>query len=317
MHGSFDRSISARRQDAIAPRPINSAPERFSGETKEQRAKHREVDRRYAWDDRQRERAKYPLIVMFRLRDLETFFAHRYGETLPDDDAGRDDLYVMASHIYRLGHPAKHIPAWARLWCPWMGDAGCARLIAEVAERQECWTADELAGRIGLDDATRTLLKIKSIGAVDVDKAARYRRAKRKDAERHRIKRAQAGATPRELSSARLEPWRDSGVSRATYFRRQRKCQDACRIETVSSGGEGGCLFGTSQSQQDEAPASVSCAKGAAHRHRLDGDKRANTDKLPMWARILTTSLFYYCAATKRVFDSETEFPCDRFIPEI
>jgi hypothetical protein len=38
---------------------------------------------------------------------------------LPDDDAGRDELFVVAQHIAQGGALERHLPAWARLWAPW------------------------------------------------------------------------------------------------------------------------------------------------------------------------------------------------------
>jgi hypothetical protein len=118
------------------------------------------------------------LIFAVRLRDLENFFAYRWGPTLADDEAGRGDLYVAASHIHRMGSPKVHIPAWARLWAPWLGEDECNTLIAKVAATGQQWTADELGKEMNLDDATRTSLGIKTIGAVDVTKAKRQRRAR-------------------------------------------------------------------------------------------------------------------------------------------
>jgi hypothetical protein len=206
-------------------RAVTSPKKSFADETPKQRkidALHREIARRYAWDDRERrQRGRYPLIVVFRLRDLENLFAHRYGATLPDDDAGRDDLYVAASHICRMGSPEVHIRAWAALWCPWCEDGELTRLIADVARKRQCWSADALAKRIGLDDATRTLLGIKSIGANDVTKAKRAKRAKRKDAAYQKALRVRAGAKPHAGSTEQKAPWLALGVSRRTYYRKQ------------------------------------------------------------------------------------------------
>ena len=95
------------------------------------------------------------------------------------------------------------------------------------------WDADELADELDFDFATRTRLKITTIGAVDFPKRWRMKRAKTHDTERHKALRAKAGAEPHVLSLEQAKPWLDLVMSRATYFRRQReKRQGAFPIET-------------------------------------------------------------------------------------
>jgi hypothetical protein len=74
---------------------------RMAAYRERQRKQLRAIARRYAWDDRERrERGRYPLIIVFRLRDLETLFAHRYGPTLPDDDSGAKWLNIYSPAIF-------------------------------------------------------------------------------------------------------------------------------------------------------------------------------------------------------------------------
>jgi hypothetical protein len=114
-----------------------------------------------------------------------------------------------------------HIPAWARLWCPWLGKDECDTLIADVALKRERWGADALGKLMRLDDATRTLLGITSIGAFDITKAKRAKRAKRKDAAYQKARRAKAGAAPHADSADRAKPWEALGISRRTYYRKR------------------------------------------------------------------------------------------------
>jgi hypothetical protein len=212
------------KETAMLFSPAHCKPqEQFADETPAQQRDHRLIARRYAWDDRQRrERGRYPSIVIFRLRDLENLFAYRYGPTLPDDDAGREDLYVAASHIFRIGHPEEHIPAWARLWCPWLGKEECDKLIADVARRREWWKAKALGRIMRLDAATRDLLGITTFRAIDQSENKRTRRRKKQDAARHRALRAKGGAKPHAMSAARTKPWLALGISRRTWYRNRR-----------------------------------------------------------------------------------------------
>ena len=57
-----------------------------------------------------------------------------------------------------------------------MQEAERAELIAAVVAKPLRWRADKLAARVGLTAAERERLNIRTIGAVDLDKAARKRR---------------------------------------------------------------------------------------------------------------------------------------------
>jgi hypothetical protein len=60
-----------------------------------------------------------------RFRELETVFAYCWrGTQLPDDDAGRDCLFIAACHLWHLGKKCgaeMAITEWAKLWAPWCG----------------------------------------------------------------------------------------------------------------------------------------------------------------------------------------------------
>src|SRR4051794_16491709 len=83
----------------------------FSAETLARRLQHNEVAWRYR---RKRRRASRPKFVNIRKAELERLFADRYGRSLPDDDAGRADLRLMADHLCQLG--THHFVGWARVW---------------------------------------------------------------------------------------------------------------------------------------------------------------------------------------------------------
>ena len=194
--------------------PAPDAPGPFAGETLTQIAKHREIARRY-----RRRRNKTNFLPRLRIAELERIFAMRYGgKLLPDDDAGREDLRLMADHFAQID--PNRIRTWVATWMPTLTPAELDPLIANVGTGR-WWKADALARELGLDDATRTRLKIKTIGAVDCSKAKRKtrRRCRRNAADRAR--RAKAGARPHAQSAAQTMPWLDEGVSRRTWYRRR------------------------------------------------------------------------------------------------
>ena len=98
-----------------------------------------EIDRRY----RQKKADKPPIsLTALRIAELRRLFVHRYGRVLPDDDAGRDDVLVMAHHIARRqGDAPKAIRSWAELQAPWMIAADL-----DVMDRCSHRAAAEVAG---------------------------------------------------------------------------------------------------------------------------------------------------------------------------
>ena len=85
-------------------------------------ARHAEVARRYALVDATRPKPADSLTVTMRARELRSFLSHRYGDALPDDDAGRDDLALLLGYVMQL-NPGRAVPAMiaeARAWAPWL-----------------------------------------------------------------------------------------------------------------------------------------------------------------------------------------------------
>jgi hypothetical protein len=125
-----------------------------------------------------------------------------------------------------------------------MIEVGTATELAErVIADPRMPTADELGHRLGLTDARRTELGITTIGGIDCDKAKRKARRRKRAAARERARRAKTRAAPHAASKAQTQPWIDDGVSRRTYFRKQRaKRHDA---GTNGTNGSNSCAAHT------------------------------------------------------------------------
>ncbi|WP_210241925.1 hypothetical protein [Bradyrhizobium elkanii] len=255
---------------------------KFADETSAKRLAHHEIacryaaDDRFAWDDRRegKRRRRAPVKYAVRLRDLERFFRYRYGDTLPDDDAGRDDLLVAAHHIattYRA--PDRHIRAWASLWAPWLSDAECTDLIAQVVKKPISWKPDTLAWRIGLTDAVRTLLGITTIGAIDCNKEQREQRRQGKKNAGKTARRRDAGAVSRAeyeaASAARNKPWEALGMSRRTWYRHGKPMPPAGETGPGTADDAGQSSVGTSPGAAD-----VNTMLGPQLCHRSSGTVR-------------------------------------------
>lgn len=187
-------------------------------------AQLKEVERRYK---RKRGRSK-PQMASLRVRDLNRLFSARYGHTLPDDDAGRDDAQVMAHHLVSLsGNPAERVTNWLELRCPWFTIGATKALVAEVLTHPVRWRADNLAWRMRLTAADRATLRITTIGAIDASKDDRAATRRERARERRQRKRRAKGVKPREQYEAqaisRAKPWIEAGMSRATWYRKHRE----------------------------------------------------------------------------------------------
>ncbi|WP_316176247.1 hypothetical protein [Bradyrhizobium sp. SZCCHNRI1073] len=136
-------------------------------------------------------------------------------------------MLVALNHLACLPRPRPAIMRWIEVWAPWMSVKAASELAAQVIANPQRWKADPLAWRLRLTFEDRTMLGITTIGAIDMNKAARTKRRKAADRERKARERRTKGAKPRkaylEQSLARAKPWQAEGISRATWYRRRRE----------------------------------------------------------------------------------------------
>ena len=174
-------------------------------------------------------RSRSEVLRRLRLGDLRKLIRHRYGPTLPDDDAGREDLAELLKPVsLDPWQPARKMANVIEVAAPWMDAEEGGQLIDWINRlpARELWpTARALGERLNLSAAERERLRTWTIHPADMTDAqmAEHRRAKARA--RMRCKRLEAGAKPREVYLAnalsRLRPWESEGISRATWFRRQ------------------------------------------------------------------------------------------------
>jgi hypothetical protein len=67
-----------------------------------------------------------------RLGDLQGLFRDRYGNRLPDDDAGREDLWELLLVASLAYNPERMMRNQIAIWAPWMGRAEAAQLRDDV-----------------------------------------------------------------------------------------------------------------------------------------------------------------------------------------
>ena len=112
------------------------------------------------------------IIRRLRLGDLQKFLRFRYGHTLPDDDAGREDLHelLLPISLGTNGHWSKMKNA-IEVWAPWMDSGEAMQVIDRVNRaprhlRQP--TARQVGDRLSVTNQERECLKLKTIKPVDM-----------------------------------------------------------------------------------------------------------------------------------------------------
>lgn len=134
-------------------------------------------------------------MAAIRLSELTRWLDDAFGAgvELEANEANYLIVRIFAHHLGGLPDTARRIHRWTDTYAPWISPRDLERLISEVMDCPIKWTADKLAWKLRLNDATRTRLKITTIGAIDCNREQRElrRKAKRKerDAKRYLSKR--------------------------------------------------------------------------------------------------------------------------------
>ncbi len=168
--GDVDSPISEKAAPArTAPNSHSHTSKRESepADAKTQ-AKRSEIALTYAADQRDKRRQKpKPPIAWLRVAEMERIFKDRYGAELPDDDAGRDDLWTALQHLAQGTDAVRRCQRFIKRWAPWMPEQEAEEKMTAAIEKPYRFKADTLAERLGLSMAKRTALGITTIGACE------------------------------------------------------------------------------------------------------------------------------------------------------
>ncbi|WP_434011885.1 hypothetical protein [Methyloceanibacter sp.] len=184
------------------------------------------------------ETTKWETVRCLRYGALRKLFHDRWGFVLPDDDAGRDDLWILVTNVsLAAAEPQKKMRHVIELWAPWMSAEEREAYVRhvwglDIYERTS--TGREIGQRLGLTNADRERLKLwpfKPIDATDEEIAERRKTRKR---ERLAQKRREKGIRTRADYLADLaskpKPWEAEGVSRSSWYRmRDKVCRQLRR----------------------------------------------------------------------------------------
>jgi hypothetical protein len=101
-------------------------------------------------------------------------------------------------------------------------EAEASAITEEASIRRKHLSADSLARFLGVTYAQRQALRLTTIGSVNVKKRARKELRKRRDRIAKEKKRRALGMRPQSESLSATQPWREMGMSRAAWYRRNK-----------------------------------------------------------------------------------------------
>jgi hypothetical protein len=190
--------------------------------------------------------AKWELIRRLRYGALLRLFRHRWGNELLDDDAGRDDLWLLVTNVsLAAAEPEKKMRHVIEMWAPWMPAEERNAYVKHVWGLdiyERTLTARELGKRLGLTNAEREALKLWQFLPIDKTDVELAEQAKVRERDRRARRRRERGVRTREAYLAELtsrpKPWIGEGISRRTWERRRKVTQGTCRDQRSVSQGE-------------------------------------------------------------------------------
>jgi hypothetical protein len=103
-----------------------------------------------------------------------------------------------------------------------ISEAEAAAITEEASITRKHLSADNLARFLGVTYEQREALRFTTIGSVNVGKRARKELRKRRDRLAKEAKRRVAGMRPQSESLSATKPWRELGMSRAAWYRRNK-----------------------------------------------------------------------------------------------
>jgi hypothetical protein len=179
--------------------------------------------------------SKPEMLRRIRLGDIKRLLLDRYGPTLPDDDAGRDDLFeLLLCTSLRPASATRIMRNVIEVYAPWMTEREAEAVIQQVERippELRRRKAEYLGERFRLINDERERLAIRTIRPCDLTdeeikerRKARKRQRQKREAERRRRRLGQRSRTAYLASSlSSTKPWLKEGISRRTWERRRKK----------------------------------------------------------------------------------------------
>jgi hypothetical protein len=148
------------------------------------------------------------VITVLRISELERYLRLRYGSTVPDDDAGHDDLVILLNHVaHNRTDPSGKMLGYVLRWAPWMPSNESEALIAMILAKPRKYTPKRLGELLRLTEAERDQECITTIRAFDSTPESMAENAARKDREYQKEKRDEnRSGRPRGRPRLELSP---------------------------------------------------------------------------------------------------------------
>ena len=170
-------------------------------------------------------RSKQEALRRLLIGDIRRLLHQRYGATLPDDDAGRDDLCLLLGPIsLDPKSPVDKMLAQVEVIAPWMPTIEAKEIIGSLANLPLFWRkqpAKEIGERLRLTNAERERLRLWRIAPVDLTGEELIEQRKAKDRARKRKRYVCSRADYLAKSKSKLKPWEAEGIGRRTWYRRR------------------------------------------------------------------------------------------------
>jgi hypothetical protein len=177
-----------------------------------------------------------------RLRELESIIRFRFPSGILPNSTEANVFLLQAAKLLsrnllrRKGLPTEaevtdRLTIWALRYAHFTPVEHLRKIAVQAMHEPKIEKADALAALLYLTDSERSYLRIGTIGAIDVPKAERSHRRKRKKRQRDRERAAKrrraqgmmSRAAYRRSSLSALRPWEDEGISRRTWERRRKR----------------------------------------------------------------------------------------------
>jgi hypothetical protein len=180
-----------------------------------------------------------------RLGNLRKLFRDRYGPTLPDDDAGREDLIELLLPISVGPNATTKMPNAIEVWAPWMQQKEAEAIIDQI-NLMPIWqrkpTAGVLGERLRVTNGERERLKLWTIAPCDMGQSGMLWWRKYKDRERKRRLRQLRDQQSRAAylayhTASKQQPWIVLGIGRRTWYYRtkQTNCTSPSEVKLLTT----------------------------------------------------------------------------------
>ena len=235
----------------------------------------------------------------FNKRRKEIVRHGQFVDAMDTADRGRW-LIAWVQHNRKAADPVWSVMEAAKSMGGKITEAEASAITKEASTTRRYVTADSLAEYLGVTYPQRQLLRLTTIGACDFPKRQRMQQRRHKDRMAKEKKRRALGMRPQSESLSATEPWRKMGMSRRTWYRKN-KARTGTDGTTLSA-----AIFLSSEDKP--VPTGVSeeekreSERGEAPREKQEGDfrlKRADGatlaadrfETLPLELRLLALGL--------------------------